>query len=457
MTAPRPLPPGPLIAFYGDDLTGSSAVMEATEFAGLETVLFLSPPPPERLASFGQARIIGIAGMARTKDPRWMREVLPPIFGLLDGINAPITHYKVCSTFDSSPEIGSIGCAADIAAEIFGGWMPMIVGDTGMGRFQAFGHLFAHSQGVGYRLDRHPVMSRHPITPMHESDLGRHLAQQTSKRIGLVDFSALKHGDADARLDAELAAGAEIVSIDVLDEETVIAAGRLVWERGAPRQFALGSQGLEAALVAYWRAAGLLPSRPAAHSTLRSERIVAVSGSVSPVTASQIAVAQQAGFAGIAIRAAHVVDERAWQQEIERATASVLDAHAEGRSSIVYTAAGPDDPAVSTLSTALTSANVTSDVANQRIGTGLGQIISKALQATGARRAVISGGDTSGRAAAVLGIDALTAIAPIAPGSPLCRAHCASGPFDGIEIALKGGQVGTPDFFCAVMRGSTKS
>jgi len=32
---------------------------------------------------------------------------------------------------------------------------------------------------------------------------------------------------------------------------------------------------------------------------------------------------------------------------------------------------------------------------------------------------VISGGDTSGRAASMLGIDALTAIAPLAPGSPL--------------------------------------
>ena len=30
-------------------------------------------------------------------------------------------------------------------------------------------------------------MSRHPITPMSESDIRRHLAQQTDKSIGLVD------------------------------------------------------------------------------------------------------------------------------------------------------------------------------------------------------------------------------------------------------------------------------
>ena len=44
----------------------------------------------------------------------------------------------------------------------------------------------------------------------------------------------------------------------VLDEETLVEAGRLVWEQRGERLFALGSQGLEYALVAYWRDAGLL-------------------------------------------------------------------------------------------------------------------------------------------------------------------------------------------------------
>ncbi len=46
MSEPAQLPDGPLIAFYGDDFTGSSAVMEITAFAGLPTVLFLNPPTP---------------------------------------------------------------------------------------------------------------------------------------------------------------------------------------------------------------------------------------------------------------------------------------------------------------------------------------------------------------------------------------------------------------------------
>ncbi len=458
MTTSRPLPPGPLIAYYGDDFTGSSAVMEATQFAGLDTVLFLSVPTAERLAAFSAYRVIGFAGIARSQSPEWMLGNLPDIFRSVRAIGAPISHYKVCSTFDSSPAVGSIGCAADIAGEIFDrGWIPMIVADPGMARFQAFGHHFAIAEDTGYRLDRHPVMSRHPITPMRESDLARHLAQQTSKHIGLVDFAAIKRGEADLRLAKELAGGAEIVSIDVLDHETLVAAGRLVWERGGERLFAIGSQGFEAALVAHWRTAGLIPARPAPSSAPPADRIAVVSGSVSPITAAQIATARNAGFADIALDVVRVVDEREWQCEIERATSAALAALSGGRDPIVYTAAGPDDPAVSALKTSLAAANLSSDVANERIGTGLGKVLSAVMRTARLRRVVISGGDTSGRAASVVGIDALTAIAPIAPGSPLCRAHCASGPFDGIEIALKGGQVGAADFFCAAKRGDTGS
>ena len=132
MTSPRPLPSGPLIAFYGDDFTGSSASMEATAFAGLETVLFLSLPTPERLRAFASARVIGIAGTARAQNPQWMDENLPPVFDLLAATGAPVVHYKVCSTFDSAPHVGSIGRAIEIAARRFGGWTPMIVADPGM-------------------------------------------------------------------------------------------------------------------------------------------------------------------------------------------------------------------------------------------------------------------------------------------------------------------------------------
>jgi uncharacterized protein YgbK (DUF1537 family) len=458
MIMPRPLPSGPLIAFYGDDFTGASASMEATAFAGLETVLFLSPPTAGRLRAFANARVIGIAGVARAQSPRWMDENLPRAFELLGSTGAPVVHYKVCSTFDSAPHVGSIGRAIEIASRRFDGWMPMIVADPGMGRYQAGGNLFAAVRGTVYRLDRHPVMSRHPVTPMDEADLGRHLARQTNRKIGLVDFVAIKRGEADTQLAQELSAGAEIVSIDVLDNETLIDAGRLVWERASDNArpvFGIGSQGFEAALVAYWLDCGLIPPQRSAFRARPVDRIACVSGSVSPVTAAQIAHAREHGFSTIALDAVRAVDPVEWSREIGRAAEAALAELGSGRDALVYSAAGPDDPAVTSLKTAVATAGVSPEAVNERLGAGLGTILDRILLKSGLSRAVISGGDTSGRAASMLGIDALTAIAPLAPGSPLCRAHAARADRDGFEIALKGGQVGAPDFFVAAKRGGS--
>src|SRR6202008_4623813 len=110
--------------------------------------------------------------------------------------------------------------AIEVATTRFDGWTPLVVADPGMGRYQASGNLFARVRGTVHRLDRHPAMSRHPVTPMDEADLCRHLARQTELKTGLVDFVAIKDGEADAQLEREVGAGARIVSIDVLDQQT---------------------------------------------------------------------------------------------------------------------------------------------------------------------------------------------------------------------------------------------
>ncbi|WP_039966012.1 nucleotide-binding domain containing protein [Roseobacter sp. MED193] len=68
------------------------------------------------------------------------------------------------------------------------------------------------------------------------------------------------------------------------------------------------------------------------------------------------------------------------------------------------------------------------------------------------RRAVVSGGDTSGHATRQLGIYALTALAPTIPGAALFQAH-AEGPMDGLQLALKGGQMGSHDYFGWIRSG----
>ena len=53
-----------LLAFYGDDFTGSTDAMEALALSGLRTVLFLSPPTLDFLArQFPDLRCIGVSSV----------------------------------------------------------------------------------------------------------------------------------------------------------------------------------------------------------------------------------------------------------------------------------------------------------------------------------------------------------------------------------------------------------
>jgi uncharacterized protein YgbK (DUF1537 family) len=95
---------------------------------------------------------------------------------------------------------------------------------------------------------------------------------------------------------------------------------------------------------------------------------------------------------------------------------------------------------------------LTLETVNHQIGLALGQILDRVLTKTGLRRAVISGGDTSGHGMTVLGLEALRALAPTIPGAALCTAY-GDSPHDGLQIALKGGQMGSRDFFDWIRAG----
>ena len=448
------LPDGLLVSWYGDDFTGASAVMEVLTLAGLPSVLFLEIPTAALLARFSHCRGLGIAGIARSKSPQWMETHLPPVFKTLAEWAAPIVHYKVCSTLDSAPHVGSIGKAIELGLHRFQqNWVPILTAAPAIERYQLFGNLFAASRGVGYRLDRHPTMSRHPVTPMMEADVRLHLARQTDTTIGLLDYPALIAQRAEQVLDEELKAGRRLVAIDTLDEASLAEAGRLIWNHRSKSQFVVGSQGIEYALLAYWRNLGALSVAAPAFQATAVERIAIVSGSCSPVTAGQIEWAQTHGFELIRIDARRALDERAWQQAISEAADTAVRAVINGRDPLVYSACGPDDPSVGAFFEAMELSGKDIGVVNENIGTGLGKILDLIFRRTRVRRGVLAGGDTSGYGVKVLGIQALTLSAPIVPGAALFRPHSDNPSYSNLEIALKGGQMGTPDYFGLIKSG----
>ena len=419
---------GLLFSYYGDDFTGSTDALEALAASGVPSVLFVDPPDEKRLAAFPECRAIGVAGESRSRDPQWMSAHLPEVFEKLKAVGAPVCQYKVCSTFDSSPETGSIGRALEIGQDIFGTpWSPIAVAAPHLKRYVLFGNLFAAAAGEIYRIDRHPTMSRHPVTPMHEADLRLHLARQTDRRVGLVDILAVRSGAAEVSLDAVLAQEPRAVLFDGLDDDSLEVVGRLIWtRRPSPLTFAVGSAGLTHALIRYWKKAGIVESGFVPPRAGSVDRLLVISGSCSPVTEKQIRWAAGHGFA------------------VERADTGrgkAAEALARGQSAVLYTALGPGDCGGA--------------VKGAELGCYLGEMLHELLVRTGVRRVVIAGGDTSTHAVRQLGVEALTFQALTTPGAPLCRCRAARPEVDGLEIVLKGGQVGPEDYFEKVRRGDS--
>src|SRR5688572_5888992 len=208
--------------------------MESLERAGVRTMLFIDPPDAQMLARYPGLRAVGVAGLTRSMPPDAMEAELRPAFAKLKALGAPVVHYKVCSTFDSSPQVGSIGRAIDVGRDVFrdAPFVPLLVGAPELGRYCVFGNLFAKfgRDPEPFRLDRHPSMSRHPVTPADESDLRVHLARQTQRRIALLEVLSVERGldAARAALDQLLADKPDIVLFDVLHERHLSTIGGLI-------------------------------------------------------------------------------------------------------------------------------------------------------------------------------------------------------------------------------------
>jgi len=430
------------LAYYGDDFTGSTDTLATAVQSGWRAVLFMRVPSAQDLAAFGPLDCIGIAGTARAQSPAQMDETLPAIFRGLAATGAPFIQYKTCSTFDSAPHIGNIAHAMAIAREVLGAQSAAIVGgQPSLGRYCAFATLYAragHDTAV-YRIDRHPTMSRHPITPMLEPDLRRHFAALGAP--GVVSFDTVRLDDADhaarcAALDAMLAAAPSAVLFDAMSTTHLARIGALMRHRAQSSsgpQLLVGPTGVLQALAASAETA------PDAPTPAEVDQTFIISGSRSPTTAAQIDAAEAAGFVSLAIDAQAMVSQADWYIDVLADT--IATSLAAGLSVIAH----------STLSDGSRSKH---PGFTEALARGCGQLMQAVLARHPLRRVGFAGGDTSSIAVASWHIQALTFAFSLSPGVAVCRIHAPDSPLDGVDLMLKGGQMGPPDVFTALLGGA---
>lgn len=342
MSEAATLPDGDILTWYGDDFTGAAAVMEVLTFASLPSVLFFDTPTKAQLGRFPEARAIGVASTARTQSPERMEKHLSAALAALADLCDGIVHYKVCTTLDSSPTVGSIGKAIEVGADVVSSqFVPILITAPQMHRFQYFGHLFAGFGEEVYRLNRHPVMSHHPVTPISESDVAAYIGIQTSSvELRCINTETLfKTPDvaweAIQRSDRTSLRG---LTIDSTDAETETAAGALIWGSCDICRFVVGSQGVEYALIRHWQAEGYLPLVPPVDGTDAADVIAVVSGSVSQTTEEQISWSLNNGFACIRFDVLAVIHgEQALAEENQRVVVEAVASITSGQSPLTLT------------------------------------------------------------------------------------------------------------------------
>lgn len=413
--------PSARVAFYGDDFTGSVDALLQFARRGWTGRLFTRLPDAATLGrAADEVDVVGVAGISRSLSPAEMDAELRPVFAAFAALEPDIVQYKACSTADSAPHLGSLGHVVELARESFGERpVPMLFAQPDFGRYTLFGQHFAAERGTVYRLDRQPTMSRHPSTPMTEADLAVHIGAQTELPIGaipLVEFD---------RLAALLrGAGEAAVVLDTLTDEHLVTIGSAIGALPTP-VFAIGSGGLSHGIAA--ASPGTAPAIPA--TSAATGPVLVVSGSRSAQTRRQADAAAAAGW--------HVQPLPLDAAGIAAAVPDVVGALRAGRG-VVLTSDDADTAAVG------------AQLVLPAIAEAAASLISAVARDGAAHRVIVCGGDTSSRVTRLLGVESLSIAANPWGNVVLLRAHAADPAVDGLELLLKGGQVGADTLFTDV-------
>lgn len=446
--------------FYGDDFTGATDTLAHLARAGLRTMLFFEPPTDAQLAACGTLDALGIAGAARSMMRAALTTELARVGARFAELGVQVMHYKVCSTFDSSPVFGSIGAAVATLHPFFPNpLVPIVGGQPGLQRYCVFGHLFAAaspgtsddsagSDGTGadaspvHRIDRHPTMSRHPVTPMGEADLREHLQQQGLAQVASIDWRA--YGQTRAALAAlvarQLDAKPAALLFDALRDDDLVSIGNLLVDYAARTpMLVVGASSVAQAWAYATRAErnAAAPSRAGSNAIPGRARgpVFVLAGSLSPMTATQI-------------EAAHSY----WKIELDPADMAGSSARLRVNAIVERLRSGEHVLAF-TGRTPRGASEPDGQASREQVARQCAALVREVLDAVKLARIGIAGGDTSSYTMQALDAWGLSYLAPLGPGVAMCRLHANRPDLDGIEVMLKGGQMGEPDLFERLVTG----
>jgi uncharacterized protein YgbK (DUF1537 family) len=400
-----------LFGAIADDYTGGSDLAGMLRERGVRTVQLFGVPHDLSVADGYEAVVLCLK--SRSIAPSDACDQSLAALKALEGLGARQIQFKYCSTFDST-ERGNIGPVTDVLMQALGVESTIAVPALPVnGRTQYLGHLF-----VGSQLLSDSPMRHHPLNPMTDSNLVRHLQAQTTRRVGLVDLQTLRRGGATVNAGIEL--------VDAIAQEDL----DLIADAFADLPFITGGSGLGMALPRVWRERGLLSgTRQLPVDTAPSGRTLILSGSCSAATLNQLDELERAGYSPIPVDTSNLVQDPA--AELDRLEAACANADV-----------------ACVRSSAPASERESGEHVSAAIEALFGQLAKRLVEAGGVTRIIVAGGETSGAVVNALRIKAVEILETIDPGVPALKA-LGSKP---LRLALKSGNFGAPDFFLKTMR-----
>ena len=208
-----------ILGCIADDFTGGTDLANNLVRAGMRTVQIIGAA--DAISPAPDADAVVVALKSRTAPvaeavaqsaaaARWLRAK-----------GAAQINFKVCSTFDSTPQ-GNIGPVTEALMDELGADFVVITPAFPENARTVFkGHLF-----VGDLLLSDSSMRHHPLTPMTDASLVRVMQAQLDaargRRVGLIDYRCVAQGAAaiTARIAALSAEGVTLAVVDAKRDRT---------------------------------------------------------------------------------------------------------------------------------------------------------------------------------------------------------------------------------------------
>jgi 3-dehydrotetronate 4-kinase len=410
-----------------DDFTGGTDLANNLVRAGMRTLQVIGVPEPASTAAADVDAVV-VALKSRTAPvgeavaqslaaARWLRAQ-----------GAAQIYFKVCSTFDSTPQ-GNIGPVTEaLMDELQADFVVVTPAFPENARTVFKGHLF-----VGDVLLSDSSMRHHPLTPMTDANLVRVLQAQLDarrgRRVGLIDYRCVAQGAAaiERRIEALQAEGVALAVVDALGDDDL----RTLAQASAGLRLVVAGSGLAIGIPALH---GLSGYAQAARLPAASGARAIVSGSCSAATNAQVAAFIATGGAALAVDPLQLA---AGRDGVGEALAWARP-HLDHGPVLVHATAEPAAVRAVQQQLGADKAGALVENALSRIAVGLVD--------AGVGQLIVAGGETSGACVQALGITQLRIGPQIDPGVPWCHAqtpHRAAG----LHLALKSGNFGGVDFF----------